>query len=63
VKLGQQLKVEEMFAAADMCSVCVCVCVCVVDEDLAMFPVDVHCLSKLRPCVDLARSIDKAQHR
>ena len=49
-----------------MCvSVClsVCVCVYVTDEDLTTFPVDVHCLSKLRACVDLARSIDKAEHR
>ena len=36
---------------------------CVADEDLAVFPVDVHCLSKLRPCVDLARKIDKDEHR
>jgi len=35
----------------------------VTDEDLAVFPVDVHCLTKLRPCVDLARTIDKDTHK
>jgi len=35
----------------------------VTDDDLAVLPVDVHCLSDLQACVDLAQKIDRAQHR